>query len=177
MGIQILYQMMNLHLTRYEKDCLAPVVGCLLLILFTLQSCNNEIELVFDDSEWLSHNQRENTKCSNMTKMALMFIFFWQTTFRVSDTGINILLLFFSTFLLALSGLLRLGALKSIAIEFPKTVSAGRRLLGTDADMFARWACCPSCSSIYPVNECKVKLANGEFTTKKCSFVLFPHHP
>lgn len=37
--------------------------------------------------------------------------------------------------------------------------------------------CCKSCCSIYPIKECKVKLSNGQFESKKCTFIRFPGHP
>lgn len=67
--------------------------------------------------------------------------------------------------------------LKDFAVEIPRTVDVGRRILGTNVDRFSRWACCPACSSIYPVNECKTRLRNGRQTSQKRTFVKFPGHP
>ena len=95
----------------------------------------------------------------------------------MSDTGANLLLLFLSNFLLVLSRVLKSGALKDYSMELPRSVAMGRKILGTDIDKFTRWACCPTCSSIYPVDECREKLINGQLTSKKCTFVRFLHHP
>lgn len=133
---------------------------------------------MFDETEILhSHQEQTDVRFLKITKMLLMFIFFWQGTFRVSDVGIDILLGFLPIFMLTLSTILGIHTLREFALQLPKSTIAGRRVLGTDVDGFTRWACCQSCSSIYPADECKLKLPNGQFVSKKCSFVRFPNHP
>lgn len=56
-------------------------------------------------------------------QMYLSFIFFWQSCFRISDGGINLILAFFATFLLLLATRLPCDSLKTLVSKMPKTVA------------------------------------------------------
>ncbi len=115
-----------------------------------------------------------------LIKAYLMFLFLWQTTFRLSDVGVTVLLAFLSTFVLLLARTFGLQALKDFASQLPTAVYAARKLLGRGQDTFTKWVCCPSCSSLYQVEECSVTLPNGSKTSHikiKCTYIQFPDHP
>ena len=107
----------------------------------------------------------------------LMFLFLWQTTFRLSDVGITVLLGFVATFVLLLARTFGLQALKEFASHLPRTVHAARKLLGRGQDSFTKWVCCPSCSSLYRIEECMVSLPDGSKSSRRCSYIQFPDHP
>ena len=132
---------------------------------------------MFEDFEESGAANQIQSHSIRIINMLLMFIFLWQSTFRVSDVGIDILLGFLSAFMIVLAKVLHLEILKEFALEMPKSAIAGRRVLGTNVDGFSRWVCCCSCRSIYPVENCKVRLPNGEYVSKKCPFIKFPNHP
>lgn len=112
-----------------------------------------------------------------MTKLYLMFLFLWQSTFKLSDVGMNILLKFLHQFLGLLAQLPGLVTLKKIISTLPTSVAAGKKLLGTNKDNFSKFVCCPSCSKLYPIENCIDRLPDGKVVSKTCIFVRFPHHP
>lgn len=103
-----------------------------------------------------------------------MFLFSWQSIFRLSDVGMNTLLAFFATFLLTIANLLQLESLRGFVKGLPISVSAAKRLLGTYSDNFEKWVCCPSCSSLYKMDDCST---NGRLLSKKCLHIKYPNHP
>ena len=58
-----------------------------------------------------------------MTQLYLMLIFMWQNIFRVSDTGINVLLTFMAAFLQVLSSVFN-ETLKVFVHQLPKSITA-----------------------------------------------------
>ena len=77
-----------------------------------------------------------------------MFLFLWQSTFRLSDVGIGVLLKFFSILLGVLAKFLVVPSLKAFAETLPTSVTAGKKLLGTNSDDFIKFVCCPDCSML-----------------------------
>ena len=139
------------------------------------------MEIWLDDIEELEIIDQPSPAAENATPYAtrlyLMFLFLWQFTFRVSDTGLNVLLKFLFMFLRLLARLLQLPSLQRFADTLPHSVNLARRVLGTYSDNFEKFVCCPSCSSLYSVKECIDKLPNGKLVSKTCTFVRFPRHP
>lgn len=89
----------------------------------------------------------------------------------------NILLKFISLFMVTVSRMLNLQSLQDFAMDLPKSTNAGRKIVGTCNDEFKKFACCRTCSSIYPIAECTLKLTSGEISSKKCAYVRYPNHP
>lgn len=103
-----------------------------------------------------------------------MFLFLWQSTFKLSDVGMSILLKFLCMFLGLLANILGVTAFKTITDMLPTSVTSGKKLLETSKDNFEKFVCCPDCSSIENSLE---RLPNGKSTSKTCTFVRFPQHP
>lgn len=122
-----------------------------------------------EETDLVNAPQKEiSAQSTTMINMLLMFLFLWQKTFYVSDVGIDALLKFISLFVLTLSKIFPMKLFQDFALHLPKSAIAGRKILGTNADDFAKLACCRACSSIYLVDVCKVKLPGGQFVSKKC---------
>ena len=119
----------------------------------------------------------EKNRTSPMPKLYLMFLFLWQTTFKVSDVGLSVLLKFLSMFLSLIATVLRLESLKAFATSLPTSVAGGKKVIGTNMDKFSKWVCCPSCHARYDLKDCLEKLPNGDVVSKKCQYVRFPRHP
>ena len=82
------------------------------------------MELVLEDDDSFFH-QPLNAVSSRVVKITwlyLMFLFTWQSFFRVSDVGMNVLLRFFATFLTLLVTVFGLHQLMEVVSQFPKTV-------------------------------------------------------
>ena len=105
-----------------------------------------------------------------------MFLFMWQALFRVSDTGMNILLLFFAKFLSFIGAVTKLNISTSID-QLPQTVSAAKKCIGNAVDNFSKYASCPKCHSIYPLHSCIITSTGRTKQSKLCSHVEYPNHP
>ena len=86
--------------------------------------------------------------------MYLMSLFLWQSTFRLSDVGMSILLRFVSLFLGHLATALGIPSLKAFADSLPTSVANGRKALGTHTDAFEKYVCCPTSSAVYLMKDC-----------------------
>ena len=106
-----------------------------------------------------------------------MFIFLWQSFFKLSDTGVQILLAFFARYLSIVAKIFNVGKLNEFARKLPKTLYKAKKLLGTGQDSFIQYVTCPKCSTIYNVEEASEKLADKSCISKKCLHIEFPHHP
>lgn len=120
-------------------------------------------------------NQRK-MPYDSLIRAYLIFLFTWQSVFRLSDVGVGILLSFVAVLLLLLGKTFCVEPLISLIKDFPKTVYSARKFLGS-GDSFTKFVCCPKCSSLYKVNECTITCTDGSIVSKKCSFVRFPKHP
>lgn len=100
----------------------------------------------------------------------------FQTLFRLSDNAMDTLLRFFSMFFKSLAQ--RVASLPTSFVEaLPGTVQVARKMAESSREHFERYVCCPSCHSLYSLNESVVKMSNGSVEPKKCSFIEFPTHP
>ena len=148
------------------------------MCIFGMQS--DSVEVWCDDIDEL-----ELSKSASKTKkplpyinqLYLMFLFLWQSTFRLSDAGMSILFRFLSLFLGHLATALGIPSLKAFADSLPTSVANGRKALGTHTDAFEKYVCCPSCSALYSVKDCVEHLPNGDIISKTCPYVCFPRHP
>ena len=95
----------------------------------------------------------------------------------MSDAGIEILLLFISTFFSLLAQVFTSDKLVAFARKLPKTIYRAKKLIGANVDNFLRYTVCPKCYHLYPVESCKVQLADGSIVSKLCDHVEFPEHP
>ena len=95
----------------------------------------------------------------------------WQTLFRISDTGMNILFLFIAKFY---SLIARVG---NFIDQLPPNIAAARKSAGINRDDFSRYASCPKCHAVYPLDSCKVVLLDKTVQSRCCSHVKFPNHP
>ena len=108
-----------------------------------------------------------------MIESYLMFLFLWQSVFRVSDVGLGVVLSFIAMFVMLLGTALRLEVLKIL----PKTVHAGRKLLVKTTDSFAKIVSCAKCSTLYMMDKCIVTNRDGSKTSKNCTHIKFKNHP
>ena len=134
------------------------------------------IELWLDDdvspiltSEESEHSDRSHLK---LVQLYLMFLFFWQSSFHLSDIGMGV---FFATFLMVVAKVLSLDASKQFVTSLLRTVSPAKRILDRNGGDFVKWVYCPSCCS--SVNDCVVRMPDGCTKSKECSLIKFPHHP
>ena len=78
----------------------------------------------------------------------------------MSDTAMNILLRFIAGFLSLLIDKFKID-LKDFANELPRNVTMAKKLIGNVKDNFTKFASCPKCDSIYPLDVCTILSADG----------------
>lgn len=113
---------------------------------------------------------------NNLIKAYLIFLFTWQSIFRLSDVGMGVILSFVAVFLLFLGKTFAFEPLLKFVSYLPRTVYASRKILNRNKDSFTKYVCCPKCSSLYKMDECIVT-SRGNSTSKISSHVRFPRHP
>ena len=106
-----------------------------------------------------------------------MFLFSWQSLFRVSDSGINVLLLFIAMFVSLVASSFGITSLDDFIKLLPSSVTAAKKFIGHISDNFEKYATCPQCHSIYPLDSCKIILPDKTTCSRKCSYIKYPQHP
>ena len=122
-----------------------------------------------DEEESLSAN--ENGIPNPLVRAYIMFLFMWQALFRVSDTGMSILLFFIAKFLALIP------VSQRVVDQLPQTIATAKKLIGTDRDRFSKYASCPKCHTIYPLDSCKLVLGDKSVQSRLCCHIEFPNHP
>lgn len=110
-------------------------------------------------------------KGAGLIRLSLMFLFSWQRLFNVSDVGLDILLKFIATFLRFLAKIFTL-PLMPFLDQFPRGIAAAKKFLGYQSDDFVKYAVCPSCHTIYNIDDCKRMLANNTVVSATCDYVV-----
>ena len=88
----------------------------------------------------------------------------------MSDIGITALFTFIAWFVMMLCHTVKLKALEEFASQLPKTVYVAWKILGKDKDLFTKFACCPTCSMTYPLEQLNIS------DIVKCEHIKIPHH-
>ncbi len=113
---------------------------------------------------------------SKLTRAYIMFLLTWQTLFRVSDAGMNVLFQFISMLLGLVTSCLQIPKLDTFVQLLPLNVTAAKTV-GSSSDTFKKYASCPVCDSIYPLDTCKIVQPDKSVLSRQCSFISFPNHP
>ncbi len=95
----------------------------------------------------------------NLLRLYVIFLLLWQSLFRLSDTGANVLFAFLSTFLLLAS---KVGSdtLMECCQHLPKAICGARIFAGRSVDEFQKWVCCSACKSFDILIMYKLYIAN-----------------
>ena len=111
-----------------------------------------------------------------LLRLYLFFLFMFQTLFRLSDNALDVLLRFLAMFFRSLGQ--RVTALPTSFIDaLPSSIHSARKVAGSERDRFDRYVCCSGCHSLYSLDECVIRMPDGQLESKKCSYVQFPSHP
>lgn len=106
-----------------------------------------------------------------------MFLFTWQTLFKLSDAGLNILLRFFSLFLTLLEKVFSMNLITGLISKLPYNVRSAKVFLSCKGDSFQKYSSCPKCNPIYDLEDCKQTLPDKSVISAECKYVAFPDHP
>ena len=112
--------------------------------------------------------------CLKLTRLYLMFLFLWQSLFRISDAGILMMLSFVKTFVGYCGKAFRLEKMQTLSNVLPSSLYQAKKFLGKLDDTFDRYVVCSACHALYKFNECITQ--GGRKESRTCSFVRFPRH-
>ena len=128
-----------------------------------------------DDMDQSDKNLQEPAmQESKLVKTYAYFLLFFQTVYRLSDSGLNVLLSFFRIFLTLISSLLVLPGLDAFIKFLPQTIYSARKLTITTTNI-TKYICCRSCHSIYSLNQGTI-IVNGISVARDCEFIKYPNH-
>ena len=105
-----------------------------------------------------------------------MFLLTWQSLFKVSDSGMNVLFLFLAMFLSLVISAIPNAKLQNLVKVLPRTIARAKKMVGFNCDLFRKYVSCPKCHSLYSLDLCKITLPNKTVVSHKCSYVQFRHH-
>ena len=127
-----------------------------------------------DETPVSSLNKKEESK---FTWMILLFLLYWQSFFRVTETALVCILRFFKYILQLLGKTYQCPQLLAVQEEIPVTFKTALRRIGLKQDGIVNFVVCPVCHSLYSYQDCVVVLPNGQKISKKCKFIKYPNHP
>ena len=109
-------------------------------------------------------------------RIFVIFIFTWQSVFRISNIAPEMLLKFLHSIFsyLANEGTGRTG-MKYIADHFPNSLAKSRALINLNRDDFEQYVCCAKCLAVYKFSECYER-RGSQTVSKHCTSCDFPLH-
>ena len=133
-----------------------------------------------DDNDGVEVEEQQQRAASAMpafVRLLASFILLWQAFFHVSDAAIGTLITFFHHFFV----ILFLADGSSVVLQrlkdfWPKTKAALYKVFGIRRDGFTQFVVCPTCHSIYNLDDCIVSCGNRK-VSKVCEFRAYPRHP
>ncbi len=116
-----------------------------------------------------------NSSHVKVIHLLLLFLFMWQSLYRISNAAFTLLLTFFKRFFSLMSVYLGLSTLHQLTEIMPSTLYRAKKFLGHPEDNFKTYVVCPSCHKLYTFSEC-CKYENRKKVSKTCTFVRYPSH-
>ena len=83
--------------------------------------------------------------------------------------------MFIATLLALLASCLHIETLNSFVLLLPRSIAAAKKFIGYVSDTFSKYASCPECHSIYPLDTCRI-IESNKTVSRKCSYIRFPNH-
>ena len=123
-----------------------------------------------DEFDTQEKDQEGSSQETKVMKVYVSFLLMFQTIFRLSDHGMDILFAFFRPFFSLLGNLLHCQVLQHLASKLPKNIRYAR-LICSGLHTFKQYYCCFKCHSIYPKEECIITNTNGDQSSISCSFI------
>lgn len=133
--------------------------------------------------EILAMDDEDETDTSEMSilppvlRLLLLFLVMWAFQFHISSAALGALVVFLYHFLRLLASSTDSDFLQSISIHCPKSVATVYKLLGIESETFRKYVVCPKCCSVYEMECCFEKQADGLKRSKYCVYIAYPNHP
>ena len=143
----------------------------------SLSSSDNKEEIwnVLNEEDTVERSEKSNKGTESLLLGVFLFLNFFQLFYCILERAMIALLGFLKAFLSHLANVSQNPFLSDLASVFPKSLYSIRRMFKRSDDVI-EYVVCPSCSTLYLIDECIIKLSNG-FESKNCNYVAFPNHP
>ena len=128
--------------------------------------------LRLDDNTSIEDNESKKST-SEITILYAFILLSFQSTFQISDSAMSVLLTFMVTFLRITFKHYHAEHILPLCDELPHSTASARNILRHEKQSFCKYACCPSCFSLYSWDNPKA----SEVRNFTCIYIKFPHHP
>ena len=119
--------------------------------------------------------RKDKTTLEKCIHVILLFLFMWQSVFKISASAISMILLFFKYFFSLAARYLGVAQLQDLSNHFPHSLYRAKKFLGQLHENFTKFVACPRCHKLYKYDKCWTANREGK-ETKLCNFVKFPRH-
>ena len=148
---------------------------CILLLCIT-QDDEDLTELLCEEDTETPFQMVESEGSDSYNALLKLYTFFllmFQSLFWLSDTALNVFLVFFFSTLGSTVATIP----QAFVSNLPRHVRSARIIAGSTRNSLQQFVCCPACHSIYKPDDCIMQLSSGEIVSQKCTFRMFPSHP
>ena len=105
---------------------------------------------------------------SSESKVLVLFLFLWQTLYKVSDHGMLILLKFLRLFITMIGKMAKVESVFKIAQTLPQTLYMAKSYIGLGRDEFEKFVACPKCCAFL-----KSASPGGKETSLEIQWVMY----
>ena len=105
-----------------------------------------------------------------------LFISFFQLCYKISESGITLLLNFLRAIILWVCKFSNSAQLRGLYDMVPKNVYFLKKMC-TSTEKFTEYVVCPKCDSLYNLKDCIISRHGGLLESAKCVYVQYPKHP
>lgn len=143
---------------------------------FSFYESSSEGEELWEFSESEEENTTNNVTptVENMFGISF-FLSFFHLFYRVSERGMISLLSFLRMFFSFVGTFFSYPILLELAAGLPRTLYGVRKHFKRESE-YHEYAVCSKCSQIYEISDCTVR-RQGQFESKRCTYVEYPNHP
>ena len=118
--------------------------------------------------------QREEGSRSFPVNTLLTFLMAWQYFYKVSNTGIGVLLLFIKSIIMALGEIYQSPGVIKVANALPQSYRQAHMMHLESALCYEVYTVCGTCHSIFPKKFCQLISEDGSVSTNVCPFIPLP---
>lgn len=119
---------------------------------------------------------QQTAQTKSLIEWFVIFLSVWQTVFSIPANAMNLLLKFIHIFLTVIANHYAKNSIKVITESLPRSLFTLQKHLNIEQDNIIKYTVCPSCYSLYKIEDCFQEDDSGEKIPKRCNFISFPNH-
>ena len=133
---------------------IAKIHSYILYVGTDLETSSSDDEDEIQENSALLSIQKEDKQNKALTEWFVIFLSLWQTMFCIPANAINVLLKFIHVFLTAIANCYSNNSVKAIAESLPRSLFAFQKYVNIEQVNIVKYVVCPSCYSLYKLEEC-----------------------